>query len=451
VGGGTGNRPADSGDSEVSRRKNGRRDGARVLASLSVNGTIRVPGDKSISHRALILGALAEGPSRVRGILESEDVHSTAGVLRSLGADVPQLSSEITVKGKGLRGLRTPSNALDCGNSGTTTRLMAGVVAAYPFSARFIGDPSLSKRPMKRVADPLSYMGARFEFENSDGLPMTIRGCDLRSVDWDTRSASAQVKSAILLAGLISNVEVRVRESSRSRDHTERMLRAMGADIESEGNDVCLHQTARLSPVDVDVPSDPSSAAFFVALAALAAKGELALENVCLNPTRGGFFDAMRRMGADIRIENRATSGGEEIGTLITKPSALSNLRITEKEVPSLIDELPLLACVAAGAGVELEITGAAELRVKESDRINAVVQNLRLVGASAEELPDGLIVRRVVREFSGVIDPRADHRIAMAFGILSAATGNKITVRNPECVAVSYPNFWKDLRRVVA
>jgi 3-phosphoshikimate 1-carboxyvinyltransferase len=328
---------------------------------------------------------------------------------------------------------------------------MAGVVSAHPFSARFAGDPSLSKRPMKRVADPLSYMGARFEFEHGDGLPMTIRGADLRTVDWDTRSASAQVKSAILLAGLISNVEVRVRESSRSRDHTERMLRAMGADIENEGNDVCLHQTRRLTPVDVDVPADPSSAAFFVALAALAGQGELALENVCLNPTRAGFFEAMRRMGADIRVENRATSGGEEVGTLIAKPSALSNLRISENEVPSLIDELPLLACVAAGAGVELEITGAAELRVKESDRINAVVQNLRLVGASAEELPDGLRVRRVGREFSGVVDPRADHRIAMAFGILSAATGNKITVRNPECVAVSYPKFWEDLRRVVA
>lgn len=409
-----------------------------------------MPGDKSISHRALILGALAEGPSRVRGILESEDVHSTAGVLRSLGAEIPELSPDMRLTGRGLRGLSAPTSSLDCGNSGTTTRLMAGVVAAHPFSARFTGDPSLSKRPMKRVADPLTYMGARFEFESGDGLPMTITGGDLRSVDWDTRSASAQVKSAILLAGLIAQVEVRVTESSPSRDHTERMLRAMGVRVENNENRVWQQVAPRLASVDVDVPSDPSSAAFFVALAALASKGQLELPNVCINPTRSGFFDAMRRMGADIRIEQRSTSGGEEIATVVVRPSSLKSLQISEKEVPSLIDELPLLACVAAGAGVELEITGAAELRVKESDRISTVVQNLRAVGASAQELPDGLRVRRVARELSGVVDPRADHRIAMAFGVLSAATGNRITVLNPECVAVSYPRFWDDLQRVI-
>jgi 3-phosphoshikimate 1-carboxyvinyltransferase len=421
------------------------------LAPLTVSGTVRVPGDKSISHRALILGALADGPSRVRGILESEDVHSTAGVLQALGAAIPPLSADIEVIGRGLRGLSPPRETLDCGNSGTTTRLMAGVVAAHPFSAKFIGDPSLSKRPMRRIAEPLTYMGARFRFEGGDGLPMTITGAELRSVDWDTRSASAQVKSAILLAGLISQVEVRVTESSPSRDHTERMLRAMGVQVENNGNQVWQQVATRLTAVDVDVPSDPSSAAFFVALAILAAKGELRIEDVCINPTRAGFFDALRRMGADITVEGRSTTGGEEIGTLVVRPSPLKNLEITEKEVPSLIDELPLLACVAAGAGVELEITGAAELRVKESDRINTVVQNLRAVGASAQELPDGLRVRRVARELSGVVDPRADHRIAMAFGILSAATGNRITVLNPECVAVSYPQFWEDLRRVIS
>jgi 3-phosphoshikimate 1-carboxyvinyltransferase len=421
------------------------------LAPLTASGTVRVPGDKSISHRALILGALAGGPSRVRGILESEDVRSTAAVLRALGAAIPQLSADIQVMGRGLRGLCAPKDSLDCGNSGTTTRLMSGVVAAHPFSARFIGDPSLSKRPMRRVAEPLTYMGARFQFERGDGLPMTIAGAELRSVDWDTRSASAQVKSAILLAGLISQVEVRVTESSPSRDHTERMLRAMGVRVENNGNQVWQQVASRLTPVDVDVPSDPSSAAFFVALAVLAAKGQLEIQDVCINPTRAGFFDAMRRMGADITIERRSVAGGEEIGTLVVRPSSLKNLEITENQVPSLIDELPLLACVAAGAGVELEITGAAELRVKESDRINTVVQNLRAVGASAEELPDGLRVRRVARQLSGVVDPRADHRIAMAFGILSAATGNRITVLNPECVAVSYPRFWEDLRRVVA
>ena len=416
-----------------------------------MSGTIRVPGDKSISHRSLILASLADGESRIRGILESEDVHATAGVLRALGAAIPPLANEMRVKGAGIRGLQQPRTALDCANSGTTTRLLAGVVAAHPFSARFEGDASLSRRPMKRVAEPLTYMGAQFDFEHGDGLPMTVHGVDLRSIDWDTQASSAQVKSAILLAGLVSGVEVRVTEKSPSRDHTERMLRAMGADVENDRNQVCLRPLRRLSAIEIDVPADPSSAAFFVALASLAGSGELMLTDVCLNPTRTGFLDAMMRMGAEVEKTSSANSGGEEIGSLRVRPARLRSVRITEAEVPSLIDELPLLACVAAGAGVELEITGAAELRVKESDRISAVVQNLRAVGASAEELPDGLRVHPSRGTLSGTIDPRGDHRIAMAFGILSAATGNRITVSNPECVAVSYPRFWEDLRRVSA
>jgi 3-phosphoshikimate 1-carboxyvinyltransferase len=421
------------------------------LAPLTVAGTVRVPGDKSISHRSLILACLAEGESRVAGILDSEDVRSTAAALRSLGGDVPELSREMRIRGSGLRGLRPPTRALDCGNSGTTTRLLAGVVAGHPFSARFEGDSSLSRRPMKRVAEPLTYMGAKFDFARGDGLPMTVHGVDLRSIDWDTKSASAQVKSAILLAGLVSQVEVRVTESSRSRDHTERMLRAMGGDVESDRDRVCLRPARRLTPLDLAVPADPSSAAFFVALACLAADGELELDDVCLNPTRIGFLNAIKRMGGDIRVNERASEGGEEIGTLTVRPAPLSNLRITAVEVPSLIDELPLLACVAAAAGVELEITGAAELRVKESDRISAVVQNLRAVGADAEELPDGLRVHPGDRDFSGEVDPRGDHRIAMAFGVLSAVSGDRIKIRDPECVAVSYPQFWEDLRRVAA
>lgn len=418
---------------------------------MKVSGTIRVPGDKSISHRSLILGSLAIGESRIQGILDSEDVRSTAEVLRALGAVIPPITSDMRVSGSGLRGLRAPRSALNCGNSGTTTRLIAGVVAAHPFSARFEGDASLSRRPMKRVAEPLTYMGARFEFEHGDGLPMTVQGVDLRSIDWDTRAASAQVKSAILLAGLVAAVEVRVTERSPSRDHSERMLRAMGADIENDGNQVCLRPSARLNAIEIDVPADPSSAAFFVALASLASEGELSLTDVCLNPTRGGFLTAMVRMGAQVEISSRKKSGGEEIGSLRVGPAKLTGTRITETEVPALIDELPLLACVAAGAGVELEITGAAELRVKESDRISTVVQNLRAVGADAVELPDGLRVHPTRRKLAGTIDPRGDHRIAMAFGILSAASGNQIRVTNPECVAVSYPRFWEDLRRVTA
>ena len=418
---------------------------------MIVAGTIRVPGDKSISHRSLILSSLADGESTVRGILDSEDIRSTASVLRELGVQIPPLSETMRIRGLGLRGLRQPREALDCGNSGTTTRLMAGVVAAHPFSARFIGDPSLSRRPMKRIAEPLSYMGAQFEFEHGDGLPMTVRGVDLRSVDWDTGGSSAQVKSAILLAGLVSAVEVRVTEKSLSRDHTERMLEAMGADVENDSNQVCLRPASRLHPLEIKVPADPSSAAFFVALASLAAAGELTLTDVCLNPTRTGFFQALRRMGANVEETRVMSSGGEEIGTVRVSPAELKSTRITAEQVPSIIDELPLLACVAAGAGVELEITGAAELRVKESDRISAVVQNLRAVGAQADELPEGLRVSAGRRRFAGTIDPHRDHRIAMAFGILSAATENRIVIQDPQCVAVSYPGFWEDLRRVTA
>jgi 3-phosphoshikimate 1-carboxyvinyltransferase len=421
------------------------------LAPLKVSGTVRVPGDKSISHRALILAALADGDSRVRDILDSEDVRSTAGVLRALGASIPTFGKDMKVSGAGLRGLRQPATALDCGNSGTTTRLVAGVAAAHPFSSRFEGDASLSRRPMKRVAEPLTAMGARFEFANGDGLPMTIHGAQLKSVDWNTRAASAQVKSAILLAGVVSGVEVRVIEKGKSRDHTERMLKAMGADLASEGNSVHLRPTRHLQAIDIRVPADPSSAAFFVALASLASAGELTLTDVCLNPTRTGFLDAMIRMRAKVEIIECAESGGDEIGTLRVTPAELVGTKITESEVPSLIDELPLLACVAAGAGVELEITGAEELRVKESDRINTVVQNLRAVGADAEERPDGLRVIASRRPLAGTIDPRGDHRIAMAFGVLSAVSGGRINVSNPECVAVSYPTFWADLRRVTA
>jgi 3-phosphoshikimate 1-carboxyvinyltransferase len=421
------------------------------LAPLRVAGTVRVPGDKSISHRSLILASLADGESRIRGILDADDIRSTAEVLRRLGVAIPTLAADMRVTGVGLRSLRAPGKSLNCGNSGTTARLMAGIVAAHPFSATFEGDASLSRRPMKRIAEPLSYMGARFDFERGDGLPMTVRGVDLRSIDWDTGASSAQVKSAILLAGLVSGVEVRVTEKTRSRDHTERMLRAMGVDVENDRNQVCLRPARRLAPIEMEIPADPSSAAFFIALASLAAEGELTLSKVGVNPTRTGFLQAMKRMGADISESVPGRRAEESTATLRVRPTELRGIRITEEDIPFLIDELPLLACVAAGAGIDLEMTGAAELRVKESDRISSVVQNLQAVGARAEELADGLRVWGPRRELSGTIDPHGDHRIAMAFGVLSAASGNAIKVMNPECVAVSYPGFWEDLRRVVA
>jgi 3-phosphoshikimate 1-carboxyvinyltransferase len=368
-----------------------------------------------------------------------------------MGVNIPAFSEAVRITGLGIRGLLPPKASLECGNSGTTTRLIAGVVAAHPFAARFEGDESLSRRPMKRIAEPLSYMGARFDFERGDGLPMTVRGVDLRSIDWDTGGSSAQVKSSIILAGVIAGVEVRVTERVPSRDHTERMLRAMGVDIENDGNQVCLRPARRLKAAEFEVPADPSSAAMFVALAAMADEGELLLEDVCLNPTRTGFIAAVGRMGGDISRERVKEISGEQIGSLRIRPAALESISIGEAEIPALIDELPLLACLAAGCGVELEVTGAAELRVKESDRITTVVDNLLRVGADAEELPDGFRVRGGKKALAGTVDPHGDHRIAMAFGVLGAVRGNRVEVLHPEIVGVSYPRFWDHLKKAVA
>jgi len=409
---------------------------------------IRVPGDKSLSHRALIFAALATGRSRIRDILLSADVQSTAGVLRALGVAVPVLGDDITITARGVRAMLAPSIDLDCGNSGTTTRLMAGVAAGCDFRTRFIGDASLSKRPMRRVARPLVAMGARVDLEAGDGLPMVIHGGALQSIAWTSETASAQIKSAILLAGVVGGVEVEVTEPSRSRDHTERMLGALGARVHVDGTRVRVEAVNALEPLDVRVPADPSSAAFLIALAVLSQFGPITVPNVCLNPTRIGFFGVLRAMGANVAIDEGQAQGGEPTGSIRGSSSELSALSIEESQVPSMIDELPLLACVATRAHGTTEIRGAAELRVKESDRIATVVSNLRAIGATASELPDGLVVTGSSATLRGRVITHGDHRIAMAFGVLGALPGNEIEIDDPACVAVSYPNFWSDLAR---
>jgi 3-phosphoshikimate 1-carboxyvinyltransferase len=418
---------------------------------MKVAGTLRVPGDKSISHRALILGALGDGPSRVQQILPSADVHSTAGVLRALGVALPPLSDDFVVPGVGLRGMRQPDAPLDCGNSGTTTRLMAGVVAALPMSATFVGDASLSRRPMRRIARPLEAMGARIELSEHSGLPMTIYGGTLREVEWVSEVASAQVKSAVLLAALVSGVRAAVTEPGRSRDHTERMLAARGALLQIDERRVEISPGARLRPLDIVVPGDPSSAAFVAAFAALAEEGELRIEHVCVNATRIGFFIQLQRMGARVIEDNRRREGGEYVADLVIRPPSgrLRGVTVPPESVPSMIDELPLLACIAARADGETIITGASELRVKESDRIAAVVANLRAIGASAEELPDGMRIVGSAAPLAGGVVTHGDHRLAMAFGVLGAVEGNDLEIDDPDCVVVSYPDFWSHLERL--
>jgi 3-phosphoshikimate 1-carboxyvinyltransferase len=424
------------------------------MSARSTSRAIRVPGDKSISHRALICAALATGRSRIRNILPSADVRSTAGVLAALGAGVPSLSDDLRVDGRGLRGLVAPAEALDCGNSGTTARLMSGVLSGFPFASRLTGDASLSRRPMGRVARPLGAMGARFAFEAGEHLPMVITGGPLRSIDYTSPTASAQVKSAILFAGLVAQVPVSVSEPVRSRDHTERMLASLGVDIRSLGARSSLQPAADLTSFQIDVPADPSSAAFFAGLAAAGGtteSGTLELTDVALNPTRLGFFRVLREMGAEVTLEVEREECGEPVGTITVSPRHLRGVQVRDDQVPAMIDELPLLACLGVLADGETEIRGAAELRVKESDRIAAVVENLRAVGADADELPDGLVVRGGSTALGGRVRTHGDHRLAMGFGILGALSGNAIVVDDPDCVTVSYPGFWSDLERVTA
>jgi 3-phosphoshikimate 1-carboxyvinyltransferase len=417
---------------------------------LRVAGELTVPGDKSISHRSLICSALAEGTSRVGAILQSADVHSTAGVLRALGVNVPPLGDDISITGVGLRGLRAPSTDLDCGNSGTSTRLLAGVVAGSGVTGRFVGDASLSGRPMRRIAKPLGAMGATVELPEHGGLPMTVRGAPLREVEWVNETGSAQVKSCIMLAALCAGVEAKIVESPRSRDHTERMLASQGADVWVNDESVLLHPATRLEPLDVVVPGDPSSAAFFAGLAALAPDGELLLRRVCVNETRTGFLAALKEMGADVELVDRERLAGEWVADVLVKAGAtLRGVRIGREAIPTLIDELPLVACLAVYAEGETRVTGAEELRVKESDRIAVVVSNLRALGADAEELPDGFVVRGTSPALRGRVVTHGDHRMAMAFGVLGVLPGNEIDVDDRDCVAVSYPAFWSHLSAV--
>ncbi len=418
---------------------------------MKVSGTIRVPGDKSISHRSLILASLADGDSRIRGILDSRDIQSTASVLRALGVNVPELSADFTLRGNGLRGYSQPREDLDCGNSGTTARLIMGAIAGNEIFARIVGDESLSRRPMRRVTEPLAEMGAVIEYPGkADSLPVTITGGKLHALDWDNVTSSAQVKSAILLAGLTGKARVAVNETIASRDHTERMLRAMGAKVETVKKRVELKPVKTLNPLDIQVPGDPSSAAYFIAAAVLSESGELRLSNVCLNTTRTGFIMILIAAGASIEYENERLSGGELVGDILVRPAQLGAMEVDVDDIVSMIDEIPLLACVAAAAGVEVRVTGAAELRAKESDRIAVTAANLRAIGVQVEELPDGFHIKEGKQKLRGTVKTHEDHRIAMSFGVLEKVTGGDVTVDERDSVAVSYPAFWNDLDRVI-
>ncbi|MFZ5480305.1 MAG: 3-phosphoshikimate 1-carboxyvinyltransferase [Myxococcota bacterium] len=398
-------------------------------ATGPLRGRMRVPGDKSISHRALLFGALAEGTTRIRGLLRSEDVLRTLAAVRALGCD----ASTSHVTGAHWRDAGT----LDCGNSGTTARLLAGALAGRA-SATLDGDASLRGRPMGRVARPLRAMGAVL----GDRLPLTVTRAELVGVDWVAEVASAQVKSAVLLAGLCAAGETRYTEPVPTRDHTERLLAAMGAPIARAGDTLSV-RAGRLHAVDVDVPGDVSSAAFWLVAACIVPGSDLVIEDVGLNPTRTGVLDALSRMGADLSVERR--DAAEPIGTVRVRHAPLRGTTIAGAEIPRLVDELPVLAVAAAFAEGETVIRDAAELRVKESDRVAATVAGLRALGVEADELPDGMRIGGGAPR-AGEVDARGDHRVAMAFAIAGLRCG--VLVRDTENVATSYPTFADELGR---
>ena len=416
---------------------------------------LSVPGDKSLTHRGLMFSVLAAGRSIIRGALTGADCQSTADVLRALGARIPQLNSTaVEIDGVGLHGLHDPADVLDCGNSGTTVRLMLGIAAGAQLNATFTGDASLRSRPMRRVTEPLQRMGTRAHELDAPGcLPIRLEGAPLQSIDYTSPHASAQIKSAILLAGLLGGVPVTVREPSQSRDHTERMLRALGVTVsENSGNDathvVQLQPVELLPPLDLQVPGDFSSAAFMLAAALLGVFPAVRVRGVGVNPTRTGLLDVWRTMGADITLENQREQCGEPVADLVARPGSLRAANVGADLVPRMVDEIPILAALAARAEGETEIRGAAELRVKESDRIRVMVENLRSLGVEAEELPDGMVVRGTGQPLRGAVRTALDHRIAMVFGVLAAQPGNDITLDDPDIVAVSFPDFWQALRR---
>ncbi|QNP40617.1 3-phosphoshikimate 1-carboxyvinyltransferase [Lysobacter solisilvae (ex Woo and Kim 2020)] len=409
----------------------------------ALTGTIRVPGDKSVSHRAVMLGAIAEGTTRIAGFLEGEDTRATARVFAQLGVRIEAPSAgERIVHGVGLHGLRGTDGALDCGNAGTGMRLLAGLLAAQAFDSTLIGDASLSKRPMRRVIEPLATMGARIDSE-PDGLPpLRIHGgAGLRGVETTTPVASAQVKSALLLAGLYATGETIVREAHPTRDYAERMLSAFGWPIEFAPGFARLRGGHRLTAIDVDVPADFSSAAFFIVAATLVPGSELLIEAVGMNPRRTGLLEALRAMGADIREQNRREQGGEPVADLLVRHAPLHGIDVPAAIVPDMIDEFPALFVAAACARGRTRVSGAAELRVKESDRIATMAAGLRALGIRVEEAPDGALIEGG-RLQGGAIDSHGDHRIAMSFAVAAQLAAGEVRIDDVANVATSFPGF---------
>ena len=412
-----------------------------------LKGEVTIPGDKSISHRAVMFGALAKGTTEVTNFLQGADCLSTIDCFRRLGIDIENTSDKILVYGKGLHGLKKSDTMLDVGNSGTTTRLISGILAGQKFETTLNGDESIQTRPMKRIMEPLSMMGADItSIRGNNCAPLCIKGAPLHGIHYISKVASAQVKSCILLAGLYADGITSVTEPSVSRNHTELMLRGFGADV------TCKDKTASITPVSelfsqkIEVPGDISSAAYFIAAGLIVPGSEILVKNVGINPTRDGLIRVCQAMGADMTLLNKRENGGEPVADLLVRHSSLKAATIEGELIPTLIDELPMIAVMACFAKGTTIIKDAAELKVKESDRIAVMVDNLSRMGAHISATDDGMIIESGYPLHGAIIDSHLDHRIAMSFAVAALAAEGETEIRDAECVKISYPNFYTDL-----
>ena len=420
---------------------------AVIKPSGKLRGEITVPGDKSISHRSVMLGSIAKGDTRISGFLTGEDCLSTIDCFKKLGIDIEVNGTDVTVHGKGLKGLSAPSETLDVGNSGTTLRLMSGILSAQPFTTRLTGDSSIQKRPMGRVASPLGLMGAKITSENEKmTAPLTIEGQKLHGIDYTLPVASAQVKSALILAGLYADGETRITEPEATRDHTEIMLNYLGADIRKEGDTIVVRPAAELTGKDITVPGDISSAAYFIAAALISKDSEVLIKNVGVNPTRTGIITAFKAMGGNIELTNERTVCGEPVADILVRSSRLHGVVIKGAIIPKLIDEIPVIAAAACYASGETVIADAAELRVKESDRIKTMAAELGRMGATVIQTDDGMIILGGIPLHGAVCESYNDHRVAMSVAVAALGAKGETQIKDCGCVDISFPGYFDAL-----
>ncbi|HZK23886.1 MAG TPA: 3-phosphoshikimate 1-carboxyvinyltransferase [Oscillospiraceae bacterium] len=421
-----------------------------IAGQGALQGAVQVPGDKSISHRAAIIGALATGETRIEGFLSAEDCLATLTCLRQLGVPITVSDTTVQIQGVGLTGLREPEGVLDCGNSGTTARLLLGVLAAQQFSTVITGDDSLRQRPMGRVTEPLLLFGARISGgRQAQLLPLTCHPAAMRAGHYRTPVASAQVKSALLLAGLFNSGETQISEPHQSRDHTERLFAYFGAGIKMQGTTVCLQGPAQLTGRLVQVPGDLSAAAFFLVAASIVPGSEVVLHNVGINPSRAGILNVLQAMGGDLQLFNQREVGGEPIADLRVRSADLHGVEISGALIPKLIDELPILAVAALFAKGRTTIKDAQELRVKETDRLAAVAEEFSKLGAVITPTADGLVINGAQHLSGGTVHSRGDHRMVMSLAIAALRAAEPVTIIGADAVAVSYPHFWQTLQGI--